>query len=376
MTLGRLLPLLALASGLAGCGSFGSSKDLPPLPAYVEGARLAQDWQQSLPGSPVYLMSPATLSGDSVVVAGVDGTVERLDGGRTAWQVKLDKPLAAGVGSDARLAVVVAQDGEAVALDVADGSEKWRSQVGAEVLTAPAVTGIAIVVRASDSRVFGLSPQDGHRMWTYRRPTPALSMRGQTGMLTEDNVAVTGFPGGKMVAINLANGGAIWELTVALPRGTTEIERLADVVGTPLLQDRRLCASAFQGRLACFDATNGNLVWSRDISSAVGIGQGGGELFITDEAGAIHALDGTTGASIWKQDKLAGRLPGRPLVLGRYVVVTDGEGYVSVLHREDGTLVARGETDGSEMTGPPVPVDEDSFVVQSIKGGVFGFTVN
>ncbi|MCB1886768.1 MAG: outer membrane protein assembly factor BamB [Rhodocyclaceae bacterium] len=376
MRLGRLLTLIALAGGVAACGSLGSSKDLTPLPAFVEGARLGQDWRQSLSGSPVYRLSPAVVAADSVVVAGIDGTVERLDGGRSVWRSDLAKPIAAGVGSDGRLAVVVAQDGEAVAFDVADGSEKWRAQVGAEVLAAPAVTGIAIAVRASDSRIFGLSPQDGHRMWTYRRPTPALSMRGQTGMLTEDNVAVTGFPGGKMVAINLANGGAIWELTVALPRGTTEIERLADVVGTPLLQAQRLCAAAFQGRLACFDATNGNLVWSRDISSAVGIGQGGGEIFITDESGAIHALDGSNGASIWKQDKLAGRLPGRPLVIGRYVVVTDAEGYVSVLHREDGALVARAETDGSEMTGPPAPLDDDSFVVQSVKGGVFGFTVN
>ena len=38
--------------------------------------------------------------------------------------------------------------------------------------------------------------------------------------------------------------------------------------------------------------------------------------------------------------------------------------------------MARAETDGSEMTGPPAPLDDDSFVVQSVKGGVFGFTVN
>ncbi|MCB1956519.1 MAG: outer membrane protein assembly factor BamB [Rhodocyclaceae bacterium] len=376
MRAGQALLLATLGAALTACGSFGSSRELTPLPAFVPGARLAQDWKASLAGSPIYKFTPAVIGSDRIIVAGVDGKLERLDQGKSVWRVELGKPLAAGVGGDDRLGVVVTQDGEAIAFDVADGSEKWRSQVGAEVLSAPAVTGIAVVVRASDSRVFGLAPQDGHRMWTYRRPTPALSMRGDTGMLTEDNVAVTGFPGGKMVAINLANGGALWELTVALPRGTTEIERLADVVGTPLLQDRRLCAAAFQGRLACFDASNGNLVWSRDISSAVGIGQGTGEIFITDETGAIHALDGSNGASIWKQDKLAGRIPGRPLMLGKYLVVTDAEGYVTALHVEDGSLAARAETDGSEMSGPPTPVDEDSFVVQSVKGGVFGFTLN
>lgn len=376
MTSIRAVLAALLLAALAACGSFGSSRELPPLPAFVPGARLALDWKVELAGSPIYALAPAVVAPGALILAGTDGVVERRDDGKQVWRVSLGTPLAAGVGSDDRLAVVVTQGGEAVALHVADGSEAWRTQVGAEVLVAPGVTGIAVVVRASDSRIFGLSPADGHRMWTYQRPTPALALRSTTGMLTEDNVAVTGFPGGKMVAINLANGGALWELSVALPKGTTEIERISDVVGTPVLQERRLCAAAFQGRLACFDAANGNLVWSRDISSAVGLGQRAGEIFVTDAQGAVHALDGSNGASIWKQDKLAGRITGRPLAIGKFVVVTDGEGYVSVLHGEDGALVAREATDGSEMAIPPTPLDDQRFVVQTLKGGVFAFSVN
>jgi len=371
----RLLPA-RVAALLAGCGSFGSSHELPPLADFVPGARMTLEWKTSLAGSEIYSPAPAPVGRRAMIIAGVDGVVERRAEGRQVWRVKLGSPLAAGVASDGRLAVVVTQDGEAVALDAADGSEKWRAKVGAEVLAVPAVTSVAVVVRASDSRVFGFSPADGHRMWTYQRPTPALALRTSVGMLTEENVAVTGFPGGKMVAINLANGGPLWELTVALPSGTTELERISDVVGTPMLVGRNICAAAFQGRVACFDATNGNLVWSRDISSAVGLSAEGGRLFLTDEAGAVVALDASTGASVWKQDKLAGREVGRPLVLGRYLAVSDAEGYVSVLHREDGTLVARQATDGSPARVPLEPLDTDRFAIQTAKGGIFVFTVN
>lgn len=371
----RLLPLLAAAL-LAGCGTFGSDREWPPLPEFVSGARLELAWKISLKGSPIYHPAPAVIGQKSVILAGVDGVIERRDDGRQKWRVDLDLPLSAGVGSDGRLAVVITQGGEAIALDAADGSEKWRAKVGAEVLAVPAVTGIAVVVRASDSRVFGFSPADGRRMWIYQRPTPALALRTSVGMLTDENVGVTGFPGGKMVAINLANGGALWELTVALPKGTTELERIADVVGTPVLAGRNICAVAFQGRVACFDAVNGNLVWSRDISSAVGLTTDGSRIYLTDETDAVIALDAGTGASVWKQDRMAGRGVGRPLVLGEFVLVSDAEAYVAMLRRDDGALVARAETDGSGVAVPLEPLARDRVAVQTVDGGVFVFTAN
>ena len=50
-------------------------------------------------------------------------------------------------------------------------------------------------------------------------------------------------------------------------------------------------------------------------------------MFVTDEKGAVHALDLSTGASAWKQDQFAGRGTGRPRVMREYVVVGDVEGY-------------------------------------------------
>ena len=63
--------------------------------------------------------------------------------------------------------------------------------------------------------------------------------------------------------------------------------------------------------------------------------------------GAIHALDKTTGASAWKQDKLAARFPSGPAVIGDYLGVVDAEGYLHLLDRNDGSLVGRVATDGS-----------------------------
>jgi outer membrane protein assembly factor BamB len=184
-----------------------------------------------------------------------------------------------------------------------------------------------------------------------------------------------GFPGGRLVALALANGNIGWEAVVALPRGTTELERVADVTSLPVIDGKQACAAAFQGRVACFDAFRGTLLWARDVSSIAGIAVDARYLYVTDDKDAVQALDKTSGASIWRQDQLAGRSVTGPLALGRHVVVGDFEGYVHLLSREDGSFAARIQTDSSGILAPAIALDATSFLVQTRSGGVYAFAI-
>ncbi|HEY8622649.1 MAG TPA: PQQ-binding-like beta-propeller repeat protein, partial [Casimicrobiaceae bacterium] len=177
----------------------------------------------------------------------------------------------------------------------------------------------------------------------------------------------TGTAGGKLLALNLATGALGWEASVATPKGATELERIADVTSTPVVEERQACAAAYQGRIACFDVLRGTLIWSRDFSSLGGIAADGRYLYVTDDKGSIHALDKTTGASIWKQDKLSARFPSGPVVVGDYLGIVDGEGYLHLLDRNDGNLVGRVATDGSAALSQPVAVG-NAAVWQSAGG--------
>ncbi len=70
----------------------------------------------------------------------------------------------------------------------------------------------------------------------------------------------------------------------------------------------------------------------------------------------MHALDKSTGASVWKQDKLAQRRLGGPQIVGDYVAVVDVEGYLHLLDRNDGSLVGRIATDGAPPTAQPAQI--------------------
>ncbi len=338
------------------------------LVAIQSTAELKSLWQASVGGAGEFTFSPAVV-GSSVYAAARDGTVARFDGGRQVWRISAGQIISGGVGSDGKLVVVGTPKGEVLAFDAGTGREIWKARVSSEVLAAPAVADGLAVVRSGDSRIFGFDVVDGKRRWVYQRSTPTLSLRSNVGVVPAGKVTLAGFPGGKLVAIANNNGAAVWEVTVALPKGATELERVADVTSSPVVSGSSVCAAAFQGRVACFDATSGNTLWSRDMSSSAGLDLDSRYVYIADDKGAVHALDRNSGASVWKQDKLANRGLSRPLALGLHVAVADYQGVVHLLRREDGAFAARATTDGSAVRAEPVLFGA-GLLVQTANGGL------
>lgn len=323
-------------------------------------------WNASVGKAGRYFFSPA-LIGPDVVAAGGKGVVERrvLATGVVVWRTDLDLPLAAGVGSDGSISAVVSETGDLIALD-ANGKPLWRVPTGTEILSAPAVGQGIVVVRTTDNRVIAYDAETGRRRWLYQRTTQPLVLRTNPGIAIEGGLLFVGFPGGKLAALNVASGTLRWESSVAVPKGATELERVADVVGTPVVVGREVCTAAFQGRAGCFDTATGNAVWSRDLSTSTGIEIDGRFGFVTDDKSAVSALTRSTGATIWKTDKLGYRRMTEPASVGRAIVVGDYRGFVHWLSREDGSLIARSTTDGS-----PLVVAPRSFSVGSAPAVLF-----
>ena len=375
-----IVALMLIVSGCASLSSWIPSIPLPsipwfgrgakkpgPLPAYDARAAAQIRWQAAIGGKGGAGFAPAILA-NAVYAAGPDGTIVSVDlaTGRQNWRVNAGKPLSAGVGADAGVIVVGTDKGDVLAFDDT-GKPRWQVKVSSEVAGSPKIAQGIVVVWSLDGKIYGLSADDGARKWVYQRSTPPLAVRRFPGGSLSRGALFTGTAGGKLLAIDLSSGALGWEGNVATPKGATELERIADVTSLPLVEARQICAVAYQGRLACFDATRGTLIWSRELSSLAGITADNRYLYVTDDKGAIHALDKTTGASVWKQDKLAQRFPSGPAVIGDYLGVIDAEGYLHLLDRNDGALVGRAATDGAPPLSQPVAA-ADAAVWQSAGG--------
>ncbi|MBM3373558.1 MAG: outer membrane protein assembly factor BamB [Betaproteobacteria bacterium] len=332
-------------------------------------------WQGSVGAAQRHAFFPA-VAGNTVYVAGASGQIAAFNAATGAQIARFEAgtPISGGVGFGAGLVLVGTARGEVLAFEPS-GKPAWRAQLTGEVLSPPAAAEGVVVVRTGDGRIHGLNAVDGKPRWVYQRALPSLSVRSFSGVTVDRGGVFAGFPGGRLVAIALSNGNVGWESVVALPRGATELERVTDVAGLPAVDGGQVCAVAFQGRAACFDAQRGDTLWARDASSIAGLGIDARNLYYTDDRSAVVALERRSGSSLWKQDRLDGRWASAPLAIGRYVVVGDFQGQVHVLSRDDGSFVARVATDGSAIQSPPVAVDFSSFIVQTRNGGVFAINV-
>lgn len=345
--------LAACALALGGCSYFSwfKSADEKPMPLAEIRATVTPRvaWSASVGRAGGFRFFPRLEAG-RVFTAAADGTVTVLDAesGRQAARFDAGRKLSSGAGGQGETIIVGTIKGEVAAYDLA-GKSLWVANVGGEVLAPVVVAGATAVVRTADGRIFALGLADGKRRWVYQRPTPALLLRAETAVLVTPTNVVAGYPGGKLIALDLDDGKLTWEVTVSLPRGSTELERVADVSGLPVIDGGRICAGAFQGKVACFDIAGGNTLWTRDLSTATGLALDDKSAYVTDDQDNVHALDRDTGASRWKQDKLLRRRVTAPVVVDGKVVVGDSLGWLHVLAKDDGAFLGRIGVDGGAV---------------------------
>jgi len=357
-TVARAAALL-VAAGLAGCTSWNplvavgimSEPAHPPTPLapIAEVVKPRTIWSASVGKSGGFAFRPDA-EGGRIYAASAEGavTIFEEDTGKVFLRADLKKPLSGGVEVGENRILVGTQKGEVVALDPA-GKQVWVTSIAGEIIAPPSVSRKVAVVRTSDGRIFGLSAEDGRRLWVFQRPTPSLLLRSDAGALAIGGDVLAGYPNGKLIALDIEDGKLTWEVTVSLPRGATELERIADVAGLPVIDGGNVCAAAFQGKVACFEIQSRNLLWARDVSTARTLARDNRYLYIVDDSGAVHALDKASGTSAWRQDALKYRKVTAPVVVDGRVIVGDGFGFLHVLSPEDGAIVGRLATDGSAI---------------------------
>lgn len=368
----RILALTAWLTGalalLVGCASGDKPKPTPlePVARAIAGS-LAWQAQVGRVDFPLTLAA----AGDRAFAAGGDGTVLALDAatGAELWRAGVGARLSAGVGADGRFAAVVTRDNELVVIE--DGRERWRKRLPARVLTAPLVAGERVFVLRVDRVVSAFDALDGRPLWTFERPGEPLTL-AQSGLIMAFRDTLLVGQGPRLVGLDPLRGTLRWDAAVAAPRGTNEVERLADLVGPGTRIGDLVCARAFQSAVGCVDAARGALMWSRPAAGAQALG-GDAELLVGADANSrLAAWRAPTGEPAWTNDRLLYRELGGVLLAGTVAVVGDLEGQVHFLSRDDGRTLLRLPTDGTPVIGVPV-LAGTTVLVATQGGGLFAF---
>ena len=309
--------------------------------------------------------------GSQAVVADSNGVVAAIDtsNGADMWRTPLDVKLSAGVGSDGRYAAVVSADNQLITLDA--GKEVWRQKLGAATLTSPLVAGARVFTLSADRTLSAFDAATGRKLWQQQRSGDALVLAQSGVLMAVGNTLVTGLSG-RLVGMSPLNGSVLWEVPLAVSRGTNDVERLVDLVSGVSRIDANLCVRAFQSAVGCVDATKGRLLWVKNASGANGVSGNNTQLVGAESDGKLIAWRRTDGERLWVKENLRYRQLAAPLLVGNTLVVADGFGYVHFLNPEDGSALNRLTTDGSAIKVAPVLAGQNVLVVTQ-RGGIFAF---
>ncbi len=364
----KLTVLAAAALGalvISGCSST-SSHEPAELEDYRELVEADEVWSRNLGMTEGSLISPIVTS--SGIYSAGGNELYRIDPrtGDVIWSREADAEISAGVGSDGNYVAVGTVKGEVEVYD-AEGQRLWTARLSSEVSVPPLVGSGFVFVRTADTRITAFDVTSGERRWRYQAQVPSLTVRAPSQMRFSPAGVLAGQANGRLLALD-GNGRTVFEAPVAQAKGITEVERLVDVVGTPLVDANMMCAAAFQGGILCLSNANGRPLWRVNVDAVSGPVTDGRHVYVVTSRGELNAYDYATGNLVWSNNKLLWRDLSAPVVLGDVLALGDFDGVVHFFDPASGEIIGRTSVDGAVRV-PPVPMG-DGALFQTEEGEI------
>ena len=293
-----------------------------------------------------------------MVVAGRGGDLTGYDSnGQRLWSFSVGEEITGGGALDA-----FSQTASST------GAKRWQKQLSGSVLTPALITNNRVILSANDGFLHGLSLQSGQSVWQFATSLPAISVRGAAApTLLDDTTALIATADGRLHAITLDNGLPKWSRRIGIGTGSSEVERMSDVDGQPVIDNNQLFAISYSGQLLAIDLASREVMFVKELASLKSLAVNSQQVVATSLEGKVVAYDRRTGEVLWESEELAYRKLTNPVMIGDYIAVGDLDGIVHLFDPATGTIVSRVETKGALSS---LQVDGSRLMTQSKSGQV------
>ncbi len=301
-------------------------------------------------------------AGDIYKIDRTDGTIINL--------FRLRRSLSSGTATSSDSIFVTTTDGYLLSIDKVTGKIVWQAQLPTLSIEAPQSTNGIVVLKTNDAEIIAYNATNGNILWVYQRNNPPLTLRAtKTFQIVGKDVVLVGQPGGRMALINLSNGTVIWETYVAMPEGATDLDKLTDVAIRPAIDDKEICVATYNGKLVCLNAITSGVIWSRAFSTTYDLLINNDSVYAISIDGTIYSFDKNTGGILWQNSVLQYRSLSSPVLLGDNLLIIDSEGFINLVDKNNGALVAREKSKLQDGISLPWS-DGKSAIVQSANGNI------
>lgn len=368
--------------GLSSCSLFDITAPKYPNPinkiSNKKSVLLKIKWEYSkLKGSNPLSFTPF-VSNNIIYTSDENGKVVSIDqsDGVIIKKYQTKDPLSSGTVSSLEHIFVCTQSGKVLAINKVKGTIDWQALLPTISIEAPQITSKSVVVKTIDSSLISYDINTGNLQWVYQKASSALTLRSFNSFkVISDDAILLGQPNGRLVLLNAITGSSVWEIQIANSQGATDLDKVNDIAMKPTLFDKEVCASSYNGKLACLDVMTGTLLWSKDFSTSRGLVIDEINVYIIDNDGLIYAFDKNTGRLLWKNKELLNRNLSSIALINERLFTIDEFGNMFIIDNKTGNVLSITETNFTNGASDPISIN-DSVIIQSGNGYIARIEIN
>ena len=320
-------------------------KPYKDLPSFSDEVKVEIVWEKKLSGEIEnnYTFLNMFKFGENIYVPSNNKKIHIVSSelGNLNESIDVELDIFSGIVADENLIYFGSKQDTVTAVESSSKNVLWQRVMSSEVMSISRVENELIYVITNDSKVTAIDTNTGKFIWINTQIPAALSIRGSSTPIIEDDKVYIGFEDGRIVSYNSKNGDIIWQVQLPSTRIETVIDRLNDIDGSMILYNGVLYAISYQGSIAAIDSFNGQLLWTQEASSINGLASNNNSIFYIDNDGIMKSVDKYTGRQEWEQSQFFKRLIGSPVFFNDFIIANDIENYLHIFNIETGLASGR-----------------------------------
>ncbi|HFB2048263.1 MAG: PQQ-binding-like beta-propeller repeat protein [Hyphomicrobiaceae bacterium] len=266
-----------------------------------------------------------------------------------------------GLAFDSDRLYVATGFGQLIALDPANGEQLWEKGLGTPIRSSPTASNNKVFVTATDGRFFAISGDDGENLWSYRGYSSTTQISSNPSPAVNNDVVVTPYPNGDLVAIQISSGIPLWTENLSLTSGITPFTSMRDST-RPVILGGIVFANSYGGRMIATRQNTGERLWSKNLACMQPSWVTENNIFVIDLTGKLSAFVRRNGKLVWTVQLPNANTWSGPVLAGNKLWLTSDSGKLLSADARTGKVVQQ-LTIGTPIFIAPVVADSMLYVL-------------
>ena len=239
--------------------------------------------------------------------------------------------------SDNVLAVTTGT-GDIFALNKDNGKIIWQNKVTAPIRAAPIISGNFFLVLAKDNRLYTYDLISGNLSWTHEGLEEVSTFMGSSSPVVSKGIVIVTYSSGEIYAINLSNGGVIWNDNLSKLVQKSSLENISDIRGNAVIQNNVVYVISHNGRMVAMDLNSGKRLWESKIGGIQTPWVASRFIYVLSKDNELICLTSDKGKIVWVsklKDYIDFEKKGKlitwagPLLAGHMLIVSGSHGIIA-----------------------------------------------